>query len=73
VNLVHLLREHHIPYEQIVYPDEVHDSLLWRTWVNVFQATGDFFDRTLVKGEAIETVPPGIEERSRAARRECSG
>ena len=58
VNLVHLLRQHHIPYEQIVFPDEVHDSLLWRTWVRVFQATGDFFDRTLVKGETIRPVPP---------------
>lgn len=58
VNLVHLLRQHHISYEQIVFPDEVHDSLLWRTWVSVFQATGDFFDRTLVKGEVIKAVPP---------------
>lgn len=58
VNLVHLLRAHHVPYEQIVFPDEVHDSLLWRTWVSVFQATGDFFDRTLRKGEAIKPVPP---------------
>ena len=58
VNLVRLLREHHIPFEQIVFPDEVHDSLLWRTWIRVFEATGDFFDRTLVRGEAIQTVPP---------------
>jgi dipeptidyl aminopeptidase/acylaminoacyl peptidase len=58
VNLIHLLRQHHIPYEQIVFPDEVHDSLLWRTWIRVFEATGDFFDRTLVKGETIQTVPP---------------
>jgi dipeptidyl aminopeptidase/acylaminoacyl peptidase len=58
VNLVHLLRQHQIPYEQIVFPDEVHDSLLWRTWIRVFQATGDFFDRTLVKGQAIQPVPP---------------
>lgn len=58
VNLVHLLRQHHVSYEQIVLPDEVHDSLLWRTWVKVFQATGDFFDRTLVNGEAIKPVPP---------------
>jgi dipeptidyl aminopeptidase/acylaminoacyl peptidase len=57
VNLVHLLRDHHIPYEQIVFPDEVHDSILWRTWVRVFEATGDFFDRTLVKGETVQTVP----------------
>jgi dipeptidyl aminopeptidase/acylaminoacyl peptidase len=58
VNLVHLLRQHHVPYEQIVLPDEVHDSLLWRTWIRVFQATADFFDRTLVKGERIQPAPP---------------
>jgi len=58
VNLVHMLRAHHVPYEQVVIPDEVHDSLLWRTWVRVFELTGDFFDRTLVKGETIHTVPP---------------
>jgi len=58
VNLIHLLRQHHVPYEQIVFPDEVHDSLLWRTWVEVFQATGDFFDLTLLKGEVIKPVPP---------------
>lgn len=58
VDLVHLLRAHHLPYELIVFPDEVHDSLLWRTWVQVFAATGDFFDRVLVKGEAIHPIPP---------------
>ncbi|HKD91104.1 MAG TPA: prolyl oligopeptidase family serine peptidase [Terriglobales bacterium] len=57
-NLVPMLREHHIPYELMIFPDEVHDSLLWQTWVRVFAATGDFFDRTLVKGEAIQTIPP---------------
>ncbi|MBV8206686.1 MAG: S9 family peptidase [Acidobacteria bacterium] len=57
-NLVPLLRDHHIPYELMILPDEVHDSLLWRTWVRVFAATGDFFDRALVKGESIHTVPP---------------
>jgi dipeptidyl aminopeptidase/acylaminoacyl peptidase len=58
INLVHLLRAHHLPYELIVIPDEVHDSLLWKTWVDVFAATGDFFDRTLVKGETIHATPP---------------
>jgi len=61
VNLVPLLREHHVPYELTVFPDEVHDSLLWRTWVRVFAATGDFFERTLVKGEAIQTIPPELQ------------
>ncbi|MGH9742164.1 MAG: S9 family peptidase, partial [Candidatus Acidiferrum sp.] len=54
VDLVHLLRDHHLPYELTVFPDEVHDSILWRTWVSVFQQTGDFFDRVLVKGETIQ-------------------
>ena len=58
VNLVPLLRAHHVPYELTVFPDEVHDSLLWRTWVRVFAETADFFERTLIKGEAIHTVPP---------------
>lgn len=58
VEMVHLLRAHHLPYEQIVIPDEVHDSLMWSTWVRVFQATGDFFDRTLVKGETIKPAMP---------------
>jgi dipeptidyl aminopeptidase/acylaminoacyl peptidase len=58
VNLVPLLRAHHVPYQLIVFPDEVHDSLLWHTWITTFQATGDFFDRTLVRGETIQTVPP---------------
>lgn len=57
VNLVPLLREHDIPYELIVFPDETHDSLLWRTWLRNFEATADFFERTLVKGETIQTIP----------------
>jgi dipeptidyl aminopeptidase/acylaminoacyl peptidase len=58
VNLVPLLRQHHIPYKLIVYPDEIHDSLLWRTWLSVFTETGDFFDQVLVKGQSVQTDPP---------------
>lgn len=58
VDLVPLLRQHHIPYQLIVFPDETHDSLRWQTWVRNFAATADFFDRTLVKGEKIHSNPP---------------
>jgi dipeptidyl aminopeptidase/acylaminoacyl peptidase len=58
VDLVPLLRAHDIPYELIVFPDETHDSLMWRTWVRNFAATADFFERTLIKGETIRTTPP---------------
>jgi dipeptidyl aminopeptidase/acylaminoacyl peptidase len=58
VDLVPLLRAHDIPYELIVFPDETHDSLMWRTWVRNFDATADFFERTLIRGESIRATPP---------------
>lgn len=53
VDLVHQLRARHIPYELIVFPDGIHDSLRWQAWVENFTATADFFDRILVRGEAV--------------------
>jgi dipeptidyl aminopeptidase/acylaminoacyl peptidase len=47
VDLVQRLREHHVPFEQLVLPDEIHDFLLWSTWIKAYSATADFFDRTL--------------------------
>jgi dipeptidyl aminopeptidase/acylaminoacyl peptidase len=61
VDLVPLLRAHGIPYELIVFPDETHDSLMWRTWVRNFDATADFFERTLMSGESIRSTPPEYE------------
>lgn len=54
VTLVHQLRARHIPYELIVFPDGIHDSLRWQAWVENFTATADFFDRILVRGEAVK-------------------
>ncbi|HYL85943.1 MAG TPA: prolyl oligopeptidase family serine peptidase [Candidatus Angelobacter sp.] len=53
VDLVQRLRAQKVPFEQIVYPDEIHDFLLWRSWVRGYKATADFFDRVLVKGAQI--------------------
>ncbi|MFC1564812.1 S9 family peptidase [candidate division KSB1 bacterium] len=47
--LVQLLREHGIDYELIVYPDEVHDFLVFKKWLRTFNAADDFFDRKLLK------------------------
>lgn len=55
VDLVQRLRAQKVPFEQIVFPDEIHDFLMWRTWVRGYKATADFFDRVLVKGETIST------------------
>ncbi len=45
--LARRLRELKMPFEQIVIPGEAHDFLLHRTWVEVFTATAEFFDRNL--------------------------
>jgi len=33
--------------EQLVFPDEVHDFLLYRNWLTAYLAASDFFDRKL--------------------------
>ncbi len=53
VDLVQRLREAHVPYEQLVFPDEIHDFLMWRSWVRAYDAAGNFFDRVLKRGEKI--------------------
>jgi dipeptidyl aminopeptidase/acylaminoacyl peptidase len=46
-DLIQRLRQRNVELEQIIFPDEIHDFLLWRTWVKGYKATADFFDRKL--------------------------
>ena len=55
VGLVQLLRAHDVPFELMVFPDDVHSTLLWRRWVASFEASDDFLQRTLVRRERITT------------------
>jgi dipeptidyl aminopeptidase/acylaminoacyl peptidase len=55
VDLVQRLRAQKTPFEQIVLPDEIHGFLMWKTWLRVYSATAEFFDRTLKRGEKIGT------------------
>jgi dipeptidyl aminopeptidase/acylaminoacyl peptidase len=50
-DLIQRLRQRNVEIEQIIFPDEIHDFLLWRTWVKGYKATAEFFDRKL-SGEA---------------------
>lgn len=43
--LVQLLRAHNVYHELIVFPDDVHDSLLHRRWLTALHATDDFLKR----------------------------
>ncbi len=47
VDLVARLRQQGVTFEQIVYPDEVHDFLLHKNWLKIYAAGVDFLDRHL--------------------------
>ncbi len=47
VRLAAALRAQGVTVEEKVYPDEVHDFLLHRDWVDAYQRAADFFDRHL--------------------------
>jgi len=47
VGLVQALRANDVYFELIVFPDEVHDFLVFQRWLRTFNATDDFFDRFL--------------------------
>jgi dipeptidyl aminopeptidase/acylaminoacyl peptidase len=47
VDLVQRLKKQGVEYEEIIYPDEIHDLLLWRDWVHSYDAGAKFFDRKL--------------------------
>ena len=34
-------------FEELIFPDEIHDLLRWSDWVRAFRATAEFFDRKL--------------------------
>ena len=50
-DLAQRLKEQHVEFEEIIIPDEIHDFLLWKTWVRGYQATADFFNRHFQAGE----------------------
>jgi dipeptidyl aminopeptidase/acylaminoacyl peptidase len=53
VDLAQRLRDHHVMFEQLVFPDEIHGFLMFKTWVRAYGATASFFDRTLKQGNRV--------------------
>ncbi|MGC0775703.1 MAG: prolyl oligopeptidase family serine peptidase, partial [Candidatus Acidiferrum sp.] len=47
VDLIARLRAQGVHLEQLVFPDEVHDFLLHRHWVEAYKAASEFFDRQI--------------------------
>jgi len=50
VDLVARLRERGVHVEQLIFPDEIHDFLLHRSWLKAYSGAAAFFDRTLANG-----------------------
>ena len=44
-DLVQRLRRQNVEFEQLIFPDEIHDFLLWKDWVRGYRATAEFFNR----------------------------
>lgn len=49
--LVQRLRAQNIPFEELIFPDEIHDLLRWEDWIRAYKATAGFFDRKLKVSE----------------------
>jgi dipeptidyl aminopeptidase/acylaminoacyl peptidase len=47
VILAYALRKRQVDVEELIFPDEVHDFLLYRTWRDAYEATARFFGQRL--------------------------
>ena len=56
VTLAYELRKRGVPVEELIFPDEVHDFLLWRNWVSAYRAAGEFLGRRLQIGASAATA-----------------
>jgi dipeptidyl aminopeptidase/acylaminoacyl peptidase len=49
VDLLRRLRKQKVHVEELIYPDEIHDFLMWKSWIKAYGATDNFFGRELAK------------------------
>lgn len=47
VNLVRKLRDNNVYFEQLIFPDEVHDFLRHQDWLRAYHAAAEFLDKHL--------------------------
>jgi len=47
VQMAEALRRQGVEFEQLVFPDEIHDFLIHQTWLRAYHAAADFLDRHL--------------------------
>jgi dipeptidyl aminopeptidase/acylaminoacyl peptidase len=47
IHLAEALRKQGVTFEQLVFPDEIHDFLMHKTWLAAYHAAADFLNRKL--------------------------
>ena len=45
--LAQALRARQVPFEELIFPNEIHDFLRHQDWLTAYKATADFFARKL--------------------------
>jgi dipeptidyl aminopeptidase/acylaminoacyl peptidase len=50
VQLVEALRKQKVEFEELIFPDEIHDFLLRRDWIRAYTASAEFLERKMGKG-----------------------
>lgn len=50
IHMAEALRKQGVYFEQLVFPDEIHDFLMHKTWLAAYHAAADFLDRELKAG-----------------------
>jgi dipeptidyl aminopeptidase/acylaminoacyl peptidase len=48
-DMIKVLRQQKVHFEQLIFPDEVHSFLLHRSWVKAYEATFEFLERQMGK------------------------
>jgi dipeptidyl aminopeptidase/acylaminoacyl peptidase len=46
-DLVEKLRTQKVVFEELIFPDEIHDLLRSSDWIRAYRTTAEFFDRKL--------------------------
>jgi dipeptidyl aminopeptidase/acylaminoacyl peptidase len=47
VNIIEALRPRKVYFEQLIFPDEVHSFLLYKSWLKAYEASFDFIERKM--------------------------
>lgn len=56
VTLVEALRKQHVDFEELIIPNEIHDFLMHKHWVEAYKADADFFARKLGVSDVNEAA-----------------